>query len=95
MKIENLDERKKSDNAIEQLEYTLDDEKSQRTMPKKQIPLRLSAKLYDKIAAWAEDDFRSINGQIEYLLTECVKQRKINGKYVSETMDEPIELDIS
>ncbi len=44
--------------------------------PKKQIPLRLSTKLYDQIAAWAEDDFRSVNGQIEYLLTECVRQRK-------------------
>ena len=43
---------------------------------KKQIPLRLSAKLYAAIAAWAEDDFRSVNGQIEYLLTECVKKRK-------------------
>ena len=43
---------------------------------KKQIPLRLSAKLYAAIASWAEDDFRSVNGQIEYLLTECVKQRK-------------------
>ena len=55
---------------------------------------RLSAKLYDAIAAWAEDDFRSVNGQIEYLLTECVRQRKKNGKYVSEHLDEPIELDI-
>ncbi len=61
---------------------------------KKQIPLRLSAKLYNAIAAWAEDDFRSVNGQIEYLLTECVKQRKKDGKYVSQTLDEPIELDI-
>lgn len=61
---------------------------------KKQIPLRVSEKLFNAIAAWAEDDFRSINGQIEYLLTECVKQRKINGKYVSDTIDEPIELDI-
>ena len=43
---------------------------------KKQVPLRLSPKLYDAIAAWAEDDFRSVNGQIEYLLTECVRQRK-------------------
>ena len=43
---------------------------------KKQIPLRLSAKLYAELAAWAEDDFRSVNGQIEYLLTECVKKRK-------------------
>ena len=51
-------------------------------------------KLYDQIASWAEDDFRSVNGQIEYLLTECVKQRKKNGKYVSDTMDEPIELDV-
>jgi len=42
---------------------------------KKQIPLRLSAKLYSELAAWAEDDFRSVNGQIEYLLTECVKKR--------------------
>ena len=63
-------------------------------MEKKQIPLRLSKKLYDQIALWAEDDFRSVNGQIVYLLTECVKQRKKNGKYVSDTMDEPIELDI-
>lgn len=63
-------------------------------MEKKQIPLRLLKKLYDQIASWAEDDFRSVNGQIEYLLTECVKQRKKNGKYVSDTMDEPIELDI-
>jgi hypothetical protein len=43
---------------------------------KKQIPLRLSEKLYAELAAWAEADFRSINGQIEYLLTECVKKRK-------------------
>ena len=61
---------------------------------KKQIPLRVSEKLYNQLAAWAEDDFRSINGQIEYLLTECVRQRKKNGKYVSEHLDEPIELDI-
>ena len=61
---------------------------------KKQIPLRLSAKLYDDIASWAEDDFRSVNGQIEYLLTECVRQRKKNGKYVSENLDEKIEFDI-
>ena len=61
---------------------------------KKQVPLRLSPQLYAAIAAWAEDDFRSINGQIEYLLTECVKQRKKNGKYVSDTIDGPLELDI-
>ena len=61
---------------------------------KKQVPLRLNEKLYNAIAAWAEDDFRSVNGQIEYLLTECVKQRKKDGKYVSDTLDEPPEFDI-
>ena len=61
---------------------------------KKQIPLRLSAKLYGQIAAWAEDDFRSVNGQIEYLLSECVRQRKKNGAYVGEEIDVPPELDI-
>ena len=61
---------------------------------KKQIPLRLSPKLYDVIAAWAVVDFRSVNGQIEYLLSECVRQRKKNGKYVSDEIDIPPELDI-
>ncbi len=61
---------------------------------KKQVPLRLSAKLYNAIAAWAEDDFRSVNGQIEYLLTECVKQRKKNGKYVSDEIDSPLDINI-
>jgi hypothetical protein len=61
---------------------------------KKQVPLRISAKLYAQLSAWAEDDFRSLNGQIEYLLTECVRQRKKNGKYVSDEIDIPPELDI-
>ncbi len=43
---------------------------------KKQIPLRVSPTLYAELMKWAEDDFRSINSQIEYLLTEAVKKRK-------------------
>lgn len=43
---------------------------------KKQLLLRISSSLWRELAAWAEDDFRSINGQIEYLLTECVGRRK-------------------
>ncbi len=50
---------------------------------KKQIPLRVSAKLFAQLAAWAQDDFRSINGQIEYLLTEAVRQRR-GGKGLEE-----------
>lgn len=43
---------------------------------RKQIPLRLSSSLYDDLSNWAEQDFRSVNGQIEYILNECVKKRK-------------------
>ncbi len=43
---------------------------------KKQLVLRLAPSLWDEIASWAEEDFRSINGQIEYLLSKAVKERK-------------------
>lgn len=54
-------------------------------MEKKQIPLRLSKKLYEELSSWAEDDFRSLNGQIEFLLTECVKKRR--GKKLIKTAE--------
>ncbi len=43
---------------------------------KKQVPLRLAPTLYADLMKWAEEDFRSLNGQIEYLLTEAVRKRK-------------------
>lgn len=61
---------------------------------KKQVPLRLNEKLYNAVAAWAEEDFRSVNGQIEYLLTECVRQRRKNGKYVPEDLEEHIDVEL-
>ena len=60
---------------------------------RKQIPLRLSSKLYAAIAAWAEDDFRSVNGQIEYLLTECVKHRSKRNGEKSNTIDSTMNSD--
>lgn len=54
---------------------------------KKQILLRISQSLWNDLAEWSEDEFRSINGQIEYLLTECVKTRK-KGKNKSDTKQE-------
>lgn len=59
------DEIKKKEKALK------DKEKS-----RKQMVLRLSSELWNEIATWAEEDFRSINGQIEFLLNECVKARK-------------------
>lgn len=51
---------------------------------KKQVPLRLAPSLWNEINQWAEEDFRSINGQIEFLLTEAVKQRKKKNKVDKE-----------
>lgn len=62
------------------------DKKTQR----KQIPLRLSSSLYDELVQWAEQDYRSVNSQIEYLLYECVKKRK---KRFKENFVEKEEID--
>lgn len=43
---------------------------------RKQLLLRLSPALYDELAAWAEDEFRSLNGQVEYLLTQAVREKR-------------------
>lgn len=58
--------------AVRQKEKAL----KEKEKAKKQVLLRLSPSLWDEIAAWAEDDFRSINAQIEFLLTEAVRQRR-------------------
>ena len=42
---------------------------------KKSIILRLPPSLHNQIAAWAEEDFRSVNGQIEFLLSRAVKDK--------------------
>lgn len=59
------DEIRRKEKALKEKEKT-----------KKQMVLRLSPALWNEIAAWAEEDFRSINGQVEYLLSECVRMRK-------------------
>ena len=35
---------------------------------KKGFPLRLDPEIYDALQRWAAAEFRSVNGQIEYLL---------------------------
>jgi hypothetical protein len=41
---------------------------------KKRFLLRLNADLYDLLEKWAADELRSVNGQIEYLLTEASRK---------------------
>lgn len=42
-------------------------------MAKKSFPLRIDEQVFDLLRQWAGDDFRSVNGQIEYLLREALR----------------------
>ena len=44
---------------------------------KKAFPLRISAQVLDAVQRWADDDLRSVNAQIEYLLREALRK---NGR---------------
>jgi hypothetical protein len=50
--------------------------------PRKSFPLRLSPELYQALEAWAQQEMRSVNGQIEFLLKEAVGRRQ--GKPFAE-----------
>ena len=43
---------------------------------KKPILLRINPQLWVDLNKWAEDELRSINGQIEFVLREAVRKRK-------------------
>jgi hypothetical protein len=43
--------------------------------PRKPFLLRISPALYESLEAWAQQEMRSVNGQIEYLLKEAVRKR--------------------
>ncbi len=38
--------------------------------------LRMDPALWDELEAWAKDELRSVNGQIEFLLKQAVLKRK-------------------
>ncbi len=62
-------------------------QKNEKDKEKKQVLLRLSQTLWTALAEWAGDDFRSINGQIEYLLTEAVQKRKRTKRRAAAELD--------
>ncbi len=70
-----LQERLEKIRAMEQEIKKKETAVKQKENAKKQVLLRLSPTLWEQIAAWAEDDFRSINGQIEFILNEAVKKQ--------------------
>ena len=73
---EKLLKRKEKLDALEADIKARERELAAKESKRKQIVLRLPESLWNEIARWAEDDFRSINGQIEYLLTKSVRGRK-------------------
>ena len=47
---------------------------------KKTFALRVDSEVYDAIERWAADEFRSTNGQIEWILSEALKKAKRHPK---------------
>ena len=43
---------------------------------KKAYPLRIGADVLDALQRWADDELRSVNGQIEYILREALRKAR-------------------
>jgi hypothetical protein len=46
------------------------------TEDRKAFLLRIDPELWSELEAWAADELRSVNGQVEYLLRQAVQKRK-------------------
>ena len=56
------------------------DPKKRRGATRKTFSLRLAPELYRDLEAWAEQEMRSVNGQIEFLLRQAIHHRKKSEK---------------
>jgi hypothetical protein len=55
---------------------------------KKAFVLRVNPDMLKELEAWAQQDFRSLNGQIEYLLSEALKKQKRSAKQKDNKSEE-------
>ncbi|WP_018467404.1 hypothetical protein [Calidithermus timidus] len=53
---------------------------------KKKFLLRIDPELYEALERWANDEFRSVNAQIEFVLRESVRRA---GRFRTKTQPEP------
>ncbi|WP_106404082.1 Arc family DNA-binding protein [Paraglaciecola hydrolytica] len=61
-------------------------------LTKKAFPLRISTDVLAAIQRWADDDLRSLNAQIEYVLRDAlVKQGRV--KLVQKVLTEVVDKD--
>jgi hypothetical protein len=56
---------------------------------RKPFLLRIDPKLWSEIEAWAQEEMRSVNGQIEFLLKQAVNKRK--GQQASTSTTDPTD----
>ncbi|HNQ89785.1 MAG TPA: hypothetical protein PKM73_14295 [Verrucomicrobiota bacterium] len=47
--------------------------------PRKTFLLRINAELWRELEAWAQDELRSVNGQVEYVLRQALQRRRAGG----------------
>ena len=47
---------------------------------RKSFVLRINPETYKLIEKWADDEFRSVNGQIEWMIDKALKDAKRNKK---------------
>lgn len=64
------------------------------TMPRKSFLLRIDQQVYNDLESWAQQEMRSVNGQIEYLLRQALsrykgKERQDYGVIRQEPLEEP------
>jgi hypothetical protein len=52
---------------------------------KKTFVLRLNAKTYEALEKWAADEFRSVNGQLEWIIDKSLKDAKRNSRELKNT----------
>ena len=57
---------------------------------RKPFLLRIDPALWAELEAWAQDEFRSVNGQIEYLLKQAVVKRKGSARAETSKINNPI-----
>lgn len=58
--------------------------------PKKRFLLRLDQQLYETMEKWSADELRSVNAQIEYLLTEAARKA---GRWHEAKYQKPSDTD--
>ena len=56
----------------------------------KSFVLRVDAQTWDELERWAEDEFRSVNGQLQWIIADALRR---SGRMKKRTEDKAVEED--